>query len=190
EPDIVIVLMGEGEEAELRALIASEDIGGRVKIIPPVPNYTELLDWTASADIGLILYTPSVSLSVKFILPNKLFEYIMAGIPVLATQLDAVAEVIRTYDVGQIVSSATPASIGAAINAMLADPIALDRMRCNALRASQGELHWEEESRHLVRFYHDILKAGRAKRVVQRSSSDGDSPSAKLSSSGNQKSSS
>ncbi len=158
EPDIVIVIRGEAgvEEAQLQALIASEGVADRVKIIPPVPDYTEMLDWTASADIGLIPYTPSVSLSVRFILPNKLFEYIMAGVPVLATQLDAVVEVIRTYDVGQVVSSSDPEDIAAAINAMVADRQALSRMHHNALQAAQ-ELCWENESQQLIHFYRDIL---------------------------------
>ena len=91
ERDIVIVMMGRsaGEtQAQLEALIASEGVADRVKIIPPVP-YEELLDWTASADIGLIIYTPGYSLNVQTCLPNKLFEFLMAGLPVLASQLEA-----------------------------------------------------------------------------------------------------
>ncbi len=160
EPGIVIVLMGEGMgtfQKQLEVLIASEGVADRVKIIPPVPSYEEFLNWTASADIGLIAYTPSYSLAVKLILPNKLFEYIMAGVPVLATELDSIIEVIRTYDVGQISSSAAPADIGAAINEMLADPVALDRMHTNALRAAREDLHWEKESQQLIHLYNHIL---------------------------------
>jgi glycosyltransferase involved in cell wall biosynthesis len=158
EQDIVIVIMGEGEtEAQLEALITSEAVADRVKILPPVP-YTELLDWTASADIGLIVYSPDYSLNIRMCLPNKLFEYLMAGLPILTSRLDAVSEVIRSYDVGQIVSSLTPEDIGAAINAMLADPVALARMRRNALEVSQHELCWEKEKSHLIHLYHDILE--------------------------------
>lgn len=159
ERDIVIVLMGpdvEGIQPQLEALINSEGVTDRVRIVPPVP-YTELLDWTASADIGLLIYAPGHSPNVQMCLPNKLFEYLMVGLPVLASRLDAVSEIIRTYDVGQIVSSLTPADIGAAINAILADDAAHTRMRCNALYAAQQELCWEKESQRLVRLYHDIL---------------------------------
>jgi glycosyltransferase involved in cell wall biosynthesis len=142
--------------AELEALIVSEGVADRVRILPPVP-YTELLDWTASADIGLLVYSPDYSLNVQMCLPNKLFEYLMAGLPVLASPLDAVTEVIRTYDVGQIVHSLTQQDIGAAINSMLADRLALARMRCNALNAAKQDLCWEKESQQLIRLYHDIL---------------------------------
>jgi glycosyltransferase involved in cell wall biosynthesis len=167
EKNNVIVLMGEGYGAtrkELEELIASEGVADRVKFVPRTPLYDDLLNWVVSADIGLILYTPSYSLAVKLILPNKLFEYVMAGVPVLATQLDAVEEIIRTYDVGQIVISVEPEAIGAAINAMLADDTALDCMRHHALEAAKSDLNWEKESLQLVRLYEDIVARLKEKR--------------------------
>ena len=91
-------------------------------------------------------------------LPNKIFEYMMAGLPFLSSQVDAVAEVINTYDVGQIVSSLVPAEIAAAINAMLEDQAALERMHRNALEAAQHELSWEKEQRKLLRLYYNVLE--------------------------------
>jgi glycosyltransferase involved in cell wall biosynthesis len=162
EPNTVIVMMGqdtEGMQAELEALIAREGVADRVKILPPVP-YAELLDWTASADIGLTIFPPDYSLSIRFTLPNKLFEYLMAGRPVLSSQLDAIAEVIKTYDVGQIVPSLSPSDIGTAINAMLADAAALARMHSNALEVARRELHWENESQKLIQLYQAVLSKG------------------------------
>lgn len=159
EEDTVIVLMGDGYsniKQELEELVLTEGVADRVLFVPPTPRYEDLLDWIVSADIGLILYTPDYSLAVKLILPNKLFEYIMAGVPVLASQLDAVAEIISTHDVGQIVSSLAPADIGAAINALLADPAALARMRHKALDAAQQQYYWEKESEQLISLYHKI----------------------------------
>ena len=158
EPDIVIVLMGKplgSTQAELETLIEKEGLEERVKILPAVP-YIELLDWTSSADIGLIVLPPDYSPSIRWCLPNKLFEYLMAGLPVLASQLDAVVDVIKTYDVGCIVPSLQPQDIAAAINRMLADQVMLDRMRRNALEAAQLDLCWEKESQKLVGFYRSI----------------------------------
>lgn len=159
ERDIVIVLMGpdaEGIQAQLEALISSEGVADRVKIVPAIP-YTELLNWTASAHIGLIIYAPDHSLNVQMCLPNKLFEYLMAGLPVLASPLDAVSDVIRTYGVGEIVSSLTPTAIAAAMNAMISSADAYARMRRNALDATQRDLCWEKESQCLIRLYQEIL---------------------------------
>jgi glycosyltransferase involved in cell wall biosynthesis len=158
ERDIVIVLMGRGikdKQSQLEALIAYEGTADRIKIIPPVP-YEELLGWTASADIGLIFYSLDY-LEVQMYLPNKLFEYLMAGLPILATPVNSIAEIINTYEVGQVLPSAEPVEIGAAINSMLADRDALDRMRHNALDASQQDLNWEKESQRLIQLYCKII---------------------------------
>ncbi len=160
ERGIVIVMMGKGDRvtlSKLEFLIASEGVADRVKIIPPVP-YEELLNWTSSADIGLIVYSPDYSLNVRWCLPNKLFEYLMAGLPVLSSQLDAVAEVIKTYDVGQVVSSLTPEDIGKAINTMLADTVGLSRMHHNALEEAHRDLCWEKEGQQLIHLYRNIIR--------------------------------
>ncbi len=160
EEGTIIILMGKGigaTQAQLEDLITSEGVGDSVKILPPVP-YAELLEWTASADVGLIIYPPDQSLNVRMCLPNKLFEYLMAGLPILASPLDAVAEVIKSYDVGQVLSSLTPADVGAAINAMLTDRAALARMSRNARDAVQRDLNWEKESQELIHLYDAILE--------------------------------
>jgi glycosyltransferase involved in cell wall biosynthesis len=160
EQNIFIVLLGQGPQktvSQLEALIVSEGVTDRIKILPAVP-YEELLDWTASADIGLHIPSPDYSLNTRWALPNKLFEYLMAGIPVLTSELDAIVEVIKTYDVGQVVSSLAPEDLGAAISAMLDDYDALARMRHNALEAARQEFHWEKESQRLIDLYHSILE--------------------------------
>jgi len=159
EQDTVIVLMGKNvgtTQDTLEQLIANECLSERVKILPPVP-YKELLLWTASADIGLIVLPLDYSLSIRYTLPNKLFEYLMAGLPVLSSPLDAVVNVIKTYDVGQIAPSLSPAVIGEAINSMLANRDALVRMRYHALEAAKQEFNWEKETQQLVSLYHTLL---------------------------------
>jgi len=156
DPATCIVLLGHGEsQPELEELILKLGVSKQVKIAPAVP-YAELQSWTASADIGIVTYRPG-SLSVQLHLPNKVFEYLMAGLPVLTSHLEAVLELIRCYDVSQVVDSTEPAALGQAINAMLADRDGLARMRRNALAACQGELQWEAESSRLVELYREIL---------------------------------
>ena len=160
DPDRVIVIMGKNRkttQAQLEGLIASEGVVDRVKILPPVP-YAELLDWTASADIGLNVASPDYSLNVRYFLPNKFFEYLMAGLPVLTSPLQAMVAIINTYDVGQVLPSLAPADIGAAINKMLADPADLERKRANALEAGKKEFYWEKESSKLTHLYREIFQ--------------------------------
>jgi glycosyltransferase involved in cell wall biosynthesis len=160
-PGNVIVVMGDGpSKAALQQLVAQEGVGDRIKLLPLVP-YAELLSWTASADIGLNVLPPDYSPSIYYCLPNKLFEYLMAGLPVLTSRLPAVAEVIRQYDVGQVVDSLDPVTVAEAINALLADTEARARMRANALAAARDSLNWEIESQRLVQLYARIGAVGR-----------------------------
>ncbi|HLG61098.1 MAG TPA: glycosyltransferase [Ktedonosporobacter sp.] len=157
----VIVIMGQGIKetiCQLQSLITRERVADKVKLLPAVP-YAELLDWTASADIGLTLFSRDYSLSIRYCLPNKLFEYLMAGLPVLSSSLDGIEAIIRAYDVGQVVPSLTPADVGAAINALLADRDALARMSQNALRAAREEFNWERESARMLQLYHEACNA-------------------------------
>ncbi len=158
--DVVIVLMGKGmgnTPQELEALAREEGVSERIKIIPPVP-YEDLLKWTASADIGLIIYEPEHSLNVQMCLPNKLFEYLMAGLPVLATPLNAVNEVLYRYNVGRTVATPQPEAVGNAINAMLAERDVLAIMHRNALKATQDDLCWEKERLQLTTLYRNVVE--------------------------------
>jgi glycosyltransferase involved in cell wall biosynthesis len=82
----------------------------------------------------------------------------MAGLPLLASELDAVSDIIETYGVGRIVASTLPKDVGEAINTILADRITYAHMRHNALDASQQDLCWEKEKQQLIRFYGGILR--------------------------------
>lgn len=157
-PNHVIVLMGFGPtEASLRRLIDERGLGDRVKMLPAAP-YAELLSWTASADLGLSIFDPDHSLSIKYCQPNKLFEYLMAGVPVLASDLPGVVEVLRRYRVGGMVASLDGPDIAHAINAILSDDAALAGMKRNALAAARTDLNWEVEQRELIDLYKRIFQ--------------------------------
>jgi glycosyltransferase involved in cell wall biosynthesis len=165
--NVVIVILGRGPSQEpLKRLIAEEGVESRVLMAPFVP-YQELLSWTASADLGLILYNPDFSENVRMCLPNKLFEYTMVGLPVLASPLVAVNEIMDHYRFGRVVRQFDPASFGREIGAMANDTDALAEMRRNALTAAHEQLNWEVERRTLVGLY-DRLTAERAARTQQR----------------------
>jgi glycosyltransferase involved in cell wall biosynthesis len=158
-PDDTIVLMGAGPaQRRLETLIQQEGVSDRIKIIPSVP-YEELLSWTASADVGLIVYDGAYSPNVQYCLPNKLFEYLLVGVPVFASPLDAIAEIIGTYDVGAITPSIEGEVVARHLSALLADAAARERMRRNGLAASQQDLRWEVEQEQLLALYREAIGA-------------------------------
>lgn len=153
----IVLLGGGGVQRKLEALIAQEGVADRVHIHPAVP-YRELLEWTASADLGLILYRGSYAPNVQYCLPNKLFEYVMAGVPVLCSPLDAVGEIVRDYQVGRVVESIAPEAAGRSISDLLANDQARAAMRANALAAARQDLNWEAEEQHLLSVYRNTLE--------------------------------
>lgn len=165
--NVVIVILGRGPSEEpLKRLIAAEGVESRVLMAPFVP-YQELLSWTTSADLGLILYNPDFSENVRMCLPNKLFEYAMVGLPVLASPLIAVNEVMERYQFGRVAQRLDPVSFGEEIGALANDTAALAVMRRNALIAAREHLNWETEQHTLVSLY-DRLSAESPARKQRR----------------------
>ncbi len=157
--DIVVVLIGKNvgtTSTELTKLAEQEGHTTQLRILPPVPQH-ELLEWTASADIGMIMSSPDYSINTRVFLPNKLFEYMMAGLPVLSSPLTAVEEVLYNHDVGCVLPSLEPEAIAVSIETMLADRSRLTCMSENALHASSQEFCWRKEKLHLLRLYYGVL---------------------------------
>jgi glycosyltransferase involved in cell wall biosynthesis len=176
EPHHHIALMGKGVmQKKLEELIIQEQVGDRVHITPHAP-YEELLEWTASADIGVVLYPLGYSPSVDMCLPNKLFEYLMAGLPVLATPLQAVSALISQYGVGRITASLAPAELGQAISGMLGDDEALARYAANTRAATKQDLCWEHEKLHLLALYEELLGTASAAEAASEGLAAGTSP--------------
>jgi glycosyltransferase involved in cell wall biosynthesis len=120
--------------------------------------YEELLSWTSSADIGLSVFDPDISLSTRYCLPNKVFEYLMAGLPVLTTPLDAVVEIVQQYGAGVEIPRLEPRLVATALNYILAKPDELARMRNAALAAAARDLRWSVERERVWSLYDSLLR--------------------------------
>jgi glycosyltransferase involved in cell wall biosynthesis len=137
----------------LRARIAAHGLDGRVVLAPAVPM-TELVQEASAFDIGFFAL-PGHSRHNEFALPNKIFEYIMAGLCLCTTELPEIAGLIREYDLGVTISTPDPAAIAVAINSLDRDRI--DDYKRNALIAAR-ELCWERESEKLLAGYAACLR--------------------------------
>jgi glycosyltransferase involved in cell wall biosynthesis len=149
----VLVLMGWGRlEADLAALVRRKELSDRVKILPPV-SQAELPRYTSGADVGVIPYEP-VGLNNYFTTPNKLFEYIAAGLPVIASDLPELRKVLHGHRVGVTFERAEASEIAHALNSVLCEPALLAEMRANAL-AVRNEYTWERQALKLLEVYDD-----------------------------------
>ena len=106
----VLVFLGGGPlKPTVKQQVAAAGLDDRIRFLDPVPP-DALLPVTASADVGITLLEDTC-LNHRFALPNKLFEYLMAGLPVLASDLPEIRGVVETFDVGCVVDPADRAAL-------------------------------------------------------------------------------
>ena len=160
EPEFHLVILGGGPAlGEFQHLAAQLGLLDRVHFAGHIP-LAELPSHTASAHLGLTLIQNSCS-SYYHTLPNKIFEYIMAGIPVVASDFPAMAQVIREHQVGEVVQDPTsPGEVAEAIRRVMSDRDAHDQLRANAHRAARV-LNWETEQEHLLDLYRSLADRSR-----------------------------
>ena len=146
---------------DLERLVGSLGLEQRVEFAEPVPP-ERLLATLGDADVGLALIEP-VCLSYRLTLPNKLFEYALAGLPVLGSDLPMIASFIDEHGLGTTVDPGDPAAIAAALTEIL-EPERNQRYREAAAR-SAAALDWSSEREILTRTYREALAArGRSAR--------------------------
>ncbi|MGH2945011.1 MAG: glycosyltransferase [Solirubrobacteraceae bacterium] len=151
-PGARLKLLGPGAPIyvdELRALARAHGVDDRLELCAPVPPQ-EVVAAVAGAAIGLCLIQP-VCRSYELTLPNKLFEYAAAGVPVLASDLPVIADTVRRWDAGELVPPSDPAAIATGARRLLAG----DR-RATARRgalALAGSARWESERERLAEVY-------------------------------------
>jgi glycosyltransferase involved in cell wall biosynthesis len=118
--------------------------------------WEELMRYTKSADAGVSLDKDN-NPNYRFSLPNKLFDYLSAGIPVIAGPLPEVEKIIRQWVAGIILMKVTPEEIRQAIICLRDNPDVLNKLKANAVIAS-GNITWEKESMKVVELYKNILE--------------------------------
>lgn len=150
--DVLLLIVGSGDVMPvLRQMVSEKGLQDKVHF-EPVKTPAELALYTVSADIGLSL-DKDTNLNYRYSLPNKLFDYIQARIPVLASRLPEVERIVEGYGVGMICPDHKPETIAACIRSMLDDENQKGRWKRN-LELASAELNWEKECVKLL----DIFK--------------------------------
>jgi glycosyltransferase involved in cell wall biosynthesis len=153
----VLVVIGYGyHRPALEEMVRRRGLQDRVYFFGPIPN-DELLYYTASADVGLCVIRGQ-SLSYRWSMPNKLFEYMMAGIPIVASDFEEMGRVVREEGVGTVCDPDDPQSIAAAVRAIVDDPAAEAHFRA-ATRVAIGKYNWDEEEKKLLALYRRLEPA-------------------------------
>lgn len=118
-------------------------------------HHEDVVKFAASADLGVAPIKNSC-LSYYLSLPNKLFEYIVAGIPVIGSNFPEIKRIINMYNIGLTFNPDDPRDIALAVQQVFKDPQEYNRMRENARKASEV-LNWENEATKLITLYGGLL---------------------------------
>ena len=139
----VLVILGDGEQKNNFQKLAQQlNISERVFYAGTI-GQRELINYTAGGDVGLSLIE-NISVSYYHALPNKLFEYIMAGLPVLCSDLPQMKKIVEEYKVGESISVENENNIYFTLKRWSESPELLKSYRNNCLLAAQ-KLNWQEE---------------------------------------------
>jgi len=142
-----LVIRGYGQQYyidSLRDRATSRGVAHRIAFEPRV-SPDRLITEAASADIGY-LALPGTTEHYEYALPNKLFEYLMAGLPVMATRRAEMAAILASTGAG-FLTDLTPRALAATLNGLSIDT--LNEMRHAALAAAKT-LSWEHEKARLT----------------------------------------
>jgi glycosyltransferase involved in cell wall biosynthesis len=121
-------------------------------VLPPVPS-GELLEWTAGATFSFV-GAPPKTINLRLTIPNKLFESLMAGVPVVVSGGTAVASLASSADVGIVVEPWSPEALAEALSAALKEPEAVQTARrLRARTAALERYNAETEQTGVVEVY-------------------------------------
>ena len=146
----VIVFMGYGEleEAIMSAAKQSDTVFYHPAVAPDV-----VLDYTVAADVGFS-FIENTCLSYYYCMPNKLFEYAMAGLPVVISDMKEMREFVERYNFGVVAKDATSECINKVVDEMLG--LNLQDMKENAQQAAIKN-SWEVQEKNMLKAYQTLL---------------------------------
>lgn len=154
EGAMLIFLGGGPLKEEMRRRVERDGLADKVRFIDPVPP-ARLLSLTASADFGITLLEDTC-LNHRLALPNKLFEYLMAGLPVLASNLPEVGGLVNRFKVGMTVDPVDTAALAETIQYMVDNTGERAKWAGNS-RHVFSEFSWKAASSRFRSAYQNLL---------------------------------
>jgi len=153
--NVSLIIAGAGDVLPvLKDMVMGYGISDRVKFYPLMP-WEKLMRITKSADVGLSL-DKDTNLNYRYSLPNKLFDYLSAGIPVITGSLPEIIKIVESYACGITLPAITTEEISKAIIKFRDDRELQVKLKRNSKIASET-LNWTNESEKVISLYRKIL---------------------------------
>jgi glycosyltransferase involved in cell wall biosynthesis len=149
-PDTRTPLVGE-----LREQADEQGVADRVHFVDPVPS-DDVVSFLRSADVGVQPMLGGV-VNHELALPNKLFEYLHAGLPMVVTDLQELGKFVREHGLGETFSSGNPVDLAASAQKVLANPHPYRRAASDS--ALLAEYSWDHQAQALIAAYDTLRRS-------------------------------
>ena len=149
--NFILYFIGSGTILnKLKQRVSELGLETKIIFVDPLP-YEQMLEYTRQSFLGLIFEKIETSDEHRFSLPNKFFDYLHAGIPVLSSDAPEIKKIIEKYDVGDFITSFNPKEIAEKVISISKDEKTYQRWKLNTAVASAA-LNWENEQKILIDF--------------------------------------
>ncbi|MFP4288350.1 MAG: glycosyltransferase [Bacteroidales bacterium] len=153
--NVHLLFIGGGDVwEEIQKLTNSLNLKDKITFLPRMP-FENMMEYTRLCDLGISIDKP-VSINYQFSLPNKLFDYIAAGLPVLVSPLAEVKKIVENYNVGLCIEKHEEQHIASMISRMFADQKRYNCWKKNTVKA-HSLLNWEREEEKLKSIYDPLI---------------------------------
>lgn len=142
----VVMGLGDGDYVQyLNNLARQQGVTERFVVLPPV-GYDEVAQYTSGATVGHALYEP-IHVNNRYITTasNKIMEYMAAALPLLVSDQPGLRALVERHDCGLTADESDPASIAAAVNALLGNPVRARQMGAHAVRGFDEEFRFDRQ---------------------------------------------
>lgn len=155
-PAIALVILGEGFlEQSLKKYTERHGLQNRVYFLPAV-GFSDIYEYTLSADAGVIPYQ-ATCLNNYLCTPNKLFEFISARLPIVASAMPELQNFIQGRNIGLVGDTNSPVSFASLIEDFFENRARMTDWKKNLSLASE-EINWEVEGRKIVEIYDAVSR--------------------------------
>ena len=150
----VLYIIGSGDVFPiLKEKVKTLKLENKVFLLGRRP-YNELMEYTKIADLGLSL-DKNTNLNYEYSLPNKIFDYIQARVPLLVSNRKIIANIVKKNDIGLVTESHDPKVLATTVSKILKDEERLKSWKKNIIIAAD-KYNWELESEKLKTIYRNL----------------------------------
>ena len=151
-----LLIIGPRHKINDKNLINFAKLHGTHKqiIFLPSVKHDEVVNFIKNADVGVCLIQ-DISLSYRYSLPNKLFEYISANLPICGSDLPEISKIINELSVGIVTNQADPKAIASAIIKICKNK-ELYKIDDNSLKIFNEKYSWLAQEKNLLQMYSKI----------------------------------